>query len=185
MNCYAREQGPNAPHKDPTKLYFWFLPYIGPWNQNVRFCGLLGPWIGCVSCNKTPQTPPNKEHKALSRGILHRLPFKSQAPPHRDHEALKRDLASQTTLYDQLFQCRGHSLKEWLFREQLLTIVLWLPAGVAWGQLGEDGLPLLLLPLRSSTSRSLPCLPPLRRRYWCGGVSPGGVPRMLRRGNRL
>ena len=34
-------------HKDPTKHDFWHLPYIGPWNQNVRslcLCGVLGPY---------------------------------------------------------------------------------------------------------------------------------------------
>ena len=33
-------------HKDPANHDFWYLPSIGPWNQNVRSLrlgGLLGP----------------------------------------------------------------------------------------------------------------------------------------------
>ena len=34
-------------HKDPTNHDVWYLPYIGPRNQNVRslcLCSLLGPY---------------------------------------------------------------------------------------------------------------------------------------------
>ena len=34
-------------HKDPTNHGFWYPPYTGPWNQNVRslcLCGLFGPY---------------------------------------------------------------------------------------------------------------------------------------------
>ena len=33
-------------HEAPTNHDFWYPPYIGPWNQNVRslcLCGLLDP----------------------------------------------------------------------------------------------------------------------------------------------
>ena len=38
--------------KDPTKPRFWYPPYIGPWNQNVRslcLCGLLGPYCRTIN----------------------------------------------------------------------------------------------------------------------------------------
>ena len=41
---------PKRPHKhqDPSEHDFWYPPYIGAWNQNVRSscsCGLLGPYL--------------------------------------------------------------------------------------------------------------------------------------------
>ena len=38
-------------HKDPAAHDFWYLLYIGPWNQNVRsscLCGPFGPLLWCL-----------------------------------------------------------------------------------------------------------------------------------------
>ena len=45
----SQTECPKRPHKhkDPTNHGFWYPPYIGPWNQNVRSSclgGLLGPY---------------------------------------------------------------------------------------------------------------------------------------------
>ena len=64
--------GPRRPHKhkDPTTHSFWYLPYSGPWNQDVRsLClhGLLGSYHleGAPRC---PASPRGRRWAPTARG---------------------------------------------------------------------------------------------------------------------
>ena len=53
MSCGNLELriGPNRPqiHKNPTQLDFWYPPFVGPWNQDVRSLCLAGRFQGPVT----------------------------------------------------------------------------------------------------------------------------------------